>query len=289
MKNLKMLTTGALLISGLMLTGCVGTTTTTGGGGGGGGSTAGYYSSASATATQFTNALNNVDFASGSYVELYEDETYRTFDEGIDEWFVIYDDKYNEYKAVSLQYVRSIVYYDYMSNTDSLASEFRYIEDLDISSGELNGDYYGDDYEVVDYDGWTDSFWGRNSGWEYEDESETTDVNLMAAESEEMKFFQKASAVSYEFSVSLPTAMSLVTLGTKVSSMTKTGELSIEDMSALSQDIEKITGVNTVDFLTTSQDASARKENLEKAAKKLGTTPLNLEQKLLPGLFGMNI
>ena len=123
-----------------------------GGGGGGGtvgsstgggttGSTYGSYSSAFVSVDSFVAALNNLESTNyQSYVELYADETLRSATPGEEDWFVIYDDRYNEHKAVSLQYIRAIVYYDYYSNTTALAQEFRGIENDDI----LNGDLFGD-------------------------------------------------------------------------------------------------------------------------------------------------
>ena len=241
------------------------------------------FTSPNATADAFVQALNGLD-ATSSYVELYEDETFRSYEEGQEEWFVIWDDKFAEYKAVSLQYVRSIVYVDYVRNSDSLAGEFREIENDDIYMGEINGDYYGDDYEVVDYDQSSDSFWGRNSGFEYEDEAETTDVNLMAADAEQLKFYKKAAVISYEFNVSVSKAMSLVTLGTKVEGMRNSGDLSMEDLNVLSNDIKKVTGISATDLLSKSKE-----DVLKTAAEELGSTPAAIEQKLLPGLFGISL
>lgn len=286
----------ALLASSLLLAACNGGSTgggghTGGGTGGGGTSTYGLYTSSAISVDSFVNALNNVDVTADYYSEvmLYADETYRYLDEGLDDWFVIYDGKYDENKAVSLQYIRTIQYYDYMSNNNSLAAEFRAIETDDILSGNLNGDYYGDDYEVVDYDPITDSYWGRNSGYEYEDEAETTDVRLMAAKKSELQFIKKASAVSFEFSVGMPTAMTLVSLGQKLESMSKNGELSSEDFAVLANDMEKIAGANLSDLAKAATDADVKEEVLQKVADKVGTTAANVEQKLLPELFGINL
>ncbi len=251
---------------------------------GGCGPTYSWLTSPNASADAFVDSLNYVDGTLGSYVELYSDETYRTYEPGQEEWFVIWDDYFAEYKAVSLQYIRAIEYYDYVRNTDSLASEFRAIEADDIAAGNLYGDYWGDDYETVDYDEWTDSFWGRHSGYEYEDEDETTDVNLMAAKKAEAQFLMMASAVSYEFKVNLSTAMSLVTLGKKVEAMMSKGELTTEDEIVLSTDLSKLTGVTLSDLQEKSKE-----EILEKASKSVGTSAANLEQRILPEMFGIEI
>lgn len=287
----------ALLTSSLLLAACNGgsgggsSTGGSSGGGTGGGSTLGLYTSSSISVDAFVNSLNNVDVDSDYYseVELYADETYRYLDEGLDDWFVIYDGKFDENKAVSLQYIRTIQYYDYMSNNDSLAAEFRAIENDDILAGDLYGDTFGNDYEVVDYDASTDSYWGVNSGYEYEDEAQTTDVRLMAAKEAEVQFIKKASAVSFEFSVGMPTAMTLVSLGQKLESMSKSGELSSEDFAVLANDMEKIAGANLADLAKASQDAEAKEALIQKVADKVGTTAANVEQKLLPELFGINL
>lgn len=239
--------------------------------------------SPNATAEAFVDSLNYIDGNLESYVELYD--TYREEDEGLDNWFVIWDDFYGEYKAVSLQYIRSIQYWDYVKNTDSLADEFRAIEDDNIMIGEHDGDLFGDDYEVVDYFGGVDDiFVGRNSGWEYEDEDQTSDINLMAAKIAQKKFLTMASAVSFEFKVNISTAMGLVTLGDKMEAMKSNGDLSSEDQLALSADLQKLTGISLDDL------ASKSKEQIfAKAAKSLGTNAVNLEQKLLPEVFGIEL
>lgn len=294
-KSAKNLAMTSMTLAALALASCSG-----GGGGGGGnsgggsgGSTYGAYSSPSITANRFIGALNDADGAplyDESEIVLYTDETERSLIAGQEDWFVIYDAKYDEYKAVSLQYVRSIVYYDYYANDYAAADEFRDIESDDIASGYLNGDLYGDDYEVVDL-GLDGYFYGRESGYAYEDETETTDVNLMAGESEQKKFFQQASNVSYAYSVSLETAMSLVTLGSKVEKMMKKseGNLTLEDQSALMGDIENLTGVTLEEVVAAGFDNAKKDEVLEKVSAKIGSSPQKIEGELLPELFGVQL
>ncbi|MCR9204138.1 MAG: hypothetical protein NXH75_06150 [Halobacteriovoraceae bacterium] len=264
-----------------------------GGGGGGGGSTYGSYTSSTITANRFVTALNDVDGAplyDESEVVLYTDETVRSSEPGEEDWFVVYDAKYDEYKAVSLQYIRSIVYYDYYSNDYSTADEFRENESDDIFNGYLDGDLFGDDYEVVDL-GLDGYFYGRESGFAYEDESETTDVNLMAGEAEKKKFFQQASNISYAYSVSIDTAMSLVSLGSKVDEMlTKSdSQLTDEDQAALMGDLENLTGVTLEQVMEAGFDNQKKDQLLEKISAKVGTTPQKLEGQLLPELFGVSL
>ena len=292
----KFLQTSALVGSLAILAACNGGGGYSGGGtqgGSQGGSTYGTYQSPSVTVTQFVNALNNIQ-GSGqnqSYVELYEDETYRSAIAGQEEWFVIWDDKFDEYKAVSLQYIRAIVYYDYFSNTTALASEFRAIESDDILSGNVNGDPYGDDYEVVDYEAYTDTFWGRNSGYAYEDETVSTDVSLRTAELEQKEFIKKAAKISHAFSVGIETSLSLVTLGEKAEKMLakSNGELTAADQAAFAADLSRLTGVTLTEVMAAANDQQAQDDLVKKIADKIGTSASNLETRILPELLGVKL
>lgn len=263
-----------------------------GGGGGGGGGTSSYgpYMSPNILASEFVSSLNSVDGTYSSRVELYTNETLRSQAPGQDDWFVIWDAKYQEYKAVSLQYIRSIVYYDYYSNNRAVASEFRSIERSDILAGEINGDYYGNDYEVVDRLS-SGYFEGRNSGYLYEDEATSTDVSLMAREQEQKKFFEKAAKVSLVFNVSIETSMSMVTLGSKIEKMLSrgNGELTEQDQAALLSDIKTLTGVSLEEMKAASEDSAKKEDVLAKVAAKVGTSAQNLEQRFLPEVFGITL
>lgn len=265
-----------------------------GGTGGGGGSTYGAYQSSTITATRFVEALNDVDGAplyDESEIELYADETIRSNTPGEEDWFVIYDAKYDEFKAVSLQYIRAIIYYDYFSNDFAAADEFRNIEADDIAAGYLDGDLFGNDYEVVDYNFGDGFYYGRESGFAYEDEAETTDVNLMAGEAEKKKFYQQAANVSYAYSVSLETAMSLVSLGDKVEGMLgkNQNELTEEDQAVLLGDLQNLTGVTLEEVIAAGFDNQKKDEVIGKISAKVGTTPQKLEGQLLPELFGVSL
>lgn len=262
-----------------------------GGGGGGGGSSYGPHSSPSILASEFVTALNNVDETYTTQIMLYSNETLRSYQPGQEQWFVIWDAKYGEYKAVSLNYVRSIVYYDYYSNNSAVASEFRSIERSDILSGNVNGDYYGNDYEVVDYHSSTGYYEGRNSGYLYEDEAGTTDVSLLAKEQERQKFYEKAAKVSFVYNVSLETSMSMVTLGSKIEKMMSrgNGELTEQDQAALLTDLKTLTGVSVEEIQAAANDSKAKSEILAKVADKIGTSAQNLEQKFLPEVFGITL
>ncbi len=269
--------------------------TTTGGGSTSGGgtstSTYGAKTSANILASEFVAAINTTDGTYSSAVQLYTNETLRSSQAGQEQWFVIWDAKFSEYKAVSLNYVRTIVYYDYYSNNHAVASEFRSIERSDVLAGRYNGDTYGNDYEVVDYHSSTGYYEGRNSGYLYEDEAGSTDVSLLAKEQEKARFYEKAARVSFAYSVSLETSMSMVTLGSKIERMLShgNGELTQDDQLALLSDLKTLTGVSVQDIQAASVDSKAKADVLAKIASKIGTSSQNLEQKFLPEVFGINL
>jgi hypothetical protein len=273
-----------------LLTGVLTLASCGGGGGGGGGSTYGSQTSPSILASEFVTALNSVDGTYSSRVALYTNQTLRSQHVGQDQWFVIWDAKYGEYKAVSLQYVRTIVYYDYFSNNSKVASEFRSIERSDILGGRLNGDTYGNDYEVTDLLS-SGYYQGRNSGYLYEDEAGSTDVSLLAKEEEQAKFYSKAAKVSLVFNVNIETSMSMVTLGSKVEKMISrtNGELTPADQSALMSDLKTLTGATMEEIQKASEDSKTKSDVLAKIAAKLGTSAQNLEQRILPEVFGITL
>lgn len=262
-----------------------------GGGGGGGTSSYGPQISPNILASEFVSALNSVDGTFSSNIMLYTNETARSFKPGQEQWFVVWDAKFSEYKAVSLNYVRSIVYFDYYSNNRAVASEFRSIERSDVLSGRVNGDSYGNDYEVVDYIYGNGYYEGRNSGYLYEDEAGTTDVSLLAKEQERMKFYEKAAKVSFVYNVSLDTSMSMVTLGSKIEKMLSrgNGELTEKDEIALLSDLKTLTGVSIQEIQEAEGNTKAKAEVLAKVAEKIGTSAQNLEQKFLPDVFGITL
>lgn len=291
--NFKSLLKVSMLSALLALASC-------GGGGGGGtvytgggstGSTYGAKTSPDILASEFVSALNNVDGTYSTEIELYTNETLRSTQPGQEKWFVIWDAKYAEYKAVSLNYVRSIVYYDYYSHNNAVASEFRSIERSDILGGNSNGDYYGNDYEVVDYHSYSGYYEGRNSGYLYEDAVNSTDVSLLAKEQEQTKFFEKAAKVSLAYNVSLETSMSMITLGSKIEKMLShsKGALTSDDQAALLGDLKTLTGVSLEEIQAAGSDSKAKADVLAKVAKKVGTSAQNLEQKFLPEVFGITL
>lgn len=280
----------------LMLTALATLASCGGGGGGGGGSTSTYgaYNSSFVTAQGFVNSLNDVDGFSDNELVKDEYDTVRS-DWDAEDFFVIYDAEYDEYVAVSLQYIRTITYYDYYSSNFNLATEFRDIQDDDEFFNGLIGDGLGDDYEIVDYEYTSfgeDYYRGFDSGYLYEDTEETTDVSLMAADKEKAAFYQKAADVSFAYSIDMKTSLSLVTLGSKVEKMLdrSNGEqLTEEDQLALVTDIEKVTGATYSEFNEAANDTAAKEDLVGKIATKLGTTADNLENRLLPEVFGIEL
>ena len=183
-----------------------------------------------------------------------------------------------------------MTYYDYYANNRAVASEFRRIETSDVAAGKLNGDLYGDDYEVVDRIS-SGYYEGRESGYLYEDETGSRDVSLLAKEQEQAKFFDKAAKVSFAYNVSIQTSMSMITLGSKIEKMLSraNGELTQEDQLALSGDIKTLTGVSIEELQKASEDSAAKEDVLAKVAAKIGTSAQNLEQKFLPEVFGITL
>lgn len=268
-----------------------------GGGGGGGGNSSSYGAKNSPyiTAQGFVNALNDVDGYSDNELVKHEWDTVRSDWDG-EEWFVIYDAEYGNEVAVSLQYLRTITYYDYYSSNYNLADEFRDIQDDDEFYSGLIGDGYGDDYEYVDYE-YTDRFGedyyrGFDSGYLYEDTEETTDVSLMAADKENKEFFKKAADVSFAYSIDMKTSLSLVTLGSKVEKMIDRAngdKLTEEDQLALANDIEAVTGASLANFNEAANNPEVKEVLVEDIAAKLGTSADNLENRLLPEVFGIDL
>lgn len=268
------------------------------GGGGETGAVYDYYTTPGLSSTSFVNALNSVDGAPSydeSEIILNTDETIRSSYAGEDDWFVIWDSEYGEYKAFSLQYLRTITYYDYHSNSLGTADEFRNIETDDILNGLTNGDFWGDNYETVDFLGndvfGIPTFEGQATGLLYEDEEETNDVSLMAGEADLKKKIQKASNISYLYNVDFKTSMALVSLGEKVEQKlgSNAGEITLEDQKDLMKDITHLTGVTLEDMTSVALGVANKEEMIKNAADKIGTSSTSLQQRMLPELFGINL
>jgi hypothetical protein len=276
-----------------LASGCTG-----GGSGGGTGVVYDYYTTPGISSSSFVNALNDVDGAPSydeSEIILYTNETIRSTYAGEDDWFVIWDSEYGEYKAVSLQYLRAITYYDYYSNSYGTAEGFRATETDDILNGLTNGDFWGDDYETATFLGndafGIPTFRGQVSGLLYEDEEETNDVSLLAGEADLKNKIQKASNISYLYSVDFKTSMALVSLGEKVEKKlgSNAGEITLEDQKELMKDITHLTGVTLDDMTSVALGTADKEEMIKNAADKIGTSSSSLQQRMLPELFGINL
>jgi hypothetical protein len=262
-------------------------------GGGGGGSSYGPKTSPYISAQGFVNALNSVDgapFPFDSYIVKDQWDTVRNDQT----WFVIYDSEYNEHVAVSLQYLRSIVYFAHYSSNNALANEFRAIQSDDQFFYGIIGDGFGYNYEIVDYshtDIWGESYYiGYDSGLLYEDQGSSFDVSLMAGEQENIEFYQKAANVSYAYNVGIEASLALVALGQRVERMVGTSsEITLADQAAVMNDIAGIAGVSLADINKASMDQRARQEMIEDIADRIGTSASNLEQRILPELLGLEL
>jgi hypothetical protein len=111
----------------------------------------------------------------------------------------------------------------------------------------------------------------------------------MAAEKQKRAFIKQAAAVSYTYNVGIETSLSLVSLGYKVEKAINKGkgELTAEDQKAVLADLEKLTGKTFAEVLDASTDAVKKQAMVQDIAKKLGTTSQNLEDRILPELFGI--
>ena len=250
----------------------------------------GAASKSSYDVQRFLGALSTLDNShySSTRFHFLPFETERTKVAGQDEWFLIFDGKDLEYKAVNLDYIRSIVYYDTETYYDRMAAEFRGIEARNISNGNLNGDIYGNQYEIADVQS-SGRYKGRQSDYMYEDEMSSTDVSLMSKEQEQNKFLSKAAKISFTLNVSIEASMTLVTLGSKLERMLSraNGELTQQDQLAIMSDMQTLTGVTLLEIQEAATNSDVREDVIAKIAKKLGTTTLNLEQKILPDVFGI--
>jgi len=83
----------------------------------------------------------------------------------------------------------------------------------------------------------------------------------------------------------------MVTLGAKVEKMLSraNGELTLLDQSALLNDLKTLTGASIEDIQKAGESSKAKADVIEKIAAKLGTSSQNLEQRILPEVFGITL
>lgn len=254
------------------------------------GSETGY----SRSVNRFVRSLNYSDsglFTSyDSEVVLYTNETERSLISGEGDWFVIYDDRRDRYMAVRIGYLRGLEGYGYEDYIGELGDSFRSNEGFNRLFGNTNGDSGGDNYEAVDL-GLDGLFYGRESGYTYEDEDFVTDVNLLVANSEERDFYKKVAFISYTHSVAPRTASRLLTLGKKLEALNlgESSEMSLEDSNVLLKDLETLAGVSKTELLELMSNSRKKQDILNKVSTHIGTTSQNLEDHILPELFGINL
>jgi len=242
----------------------------------------------------FVRSLNYSDsgfFTSyNSDVVLYTNETERSQISGEGDWFVIYDDKRDRYTAVRIGYLRGLAGYGYEEYIGELGDSYRSNEGFNRLFGNTEGDSGGDNYEVVDL--YSDGlFYGRESGYTYEDEDFVTDINLLVATSEEKKFYQRVANISYTHSLAPSSAAKLLILGQKVEAMQARGgqQLTEEDSKIILKELENFSGVSSDELLELTKDSRQKTRILQKISTHIGTTTDNLENHLLPELFGIRL
>ncbi len=257
-------------------------------------STYGKYTSPYVSAQGFVSALNSVDPSYYDYNTLEKDE-YDSLREG---FFVYYDAKYDEFVGVDLTYLRTLAYWDYYSNNQGLADEFRDVQADDAWYYDgLIGDGWGEDYEIVDFTGSYDIngnpiFVGFDSDMLYEDEEQTMDTGLMAADDSQLEMFNKASLYSQAFKLPADKALSLVTMEKEMVRMlenAQNGELQAQDAEAIANNIKHFTGKSVDEFMAAKEDLNAREKIIDDVAAHLGTTTQNIEDVILPELLSIEI
>jgi len=245
-------------------------------------------------ANRFVRSLNIADsglFSSyDSELILYTNETERSLVSGEGDWFVIYDDRRDRYTAVRIGYLRGLAGYSFEEYFGELGDSYRGNEGFNRLFGNTDGDSGGDNYEAVDLasDGY---FYGRESGYAYEDEDFVSDVNLLVAIAQEKRFYQRVANISYAHSIAPASAARLLVLGKKVEAMQSRGgqQLSAADSKIVLKELEGLSGVSQEELLKLSSDSREKGRILQKISTHIGTTAQNLEDHILPELFGLSL
>lgn len=224
-------------------------------------------------------------------------EAARTNVPGETPWFVIWDGKSDTYKAVSLNYIRTMTY-DYKKwwlhadseNCNSINRCPRDSSDDDFASTFRGVPMSGDTVEEVDYDAVTGMYRGRISGFEYEDEAQTYDVSLMAAEKEEMANVQKAANLSLAYQINIQTSVALVQLSEQLErTLKRSNGLTMEDQQSLTKTVFSIAGISAAEVVKASLSEKSQQEMINKIADRIGTSATNLENRILPDLLGVEL
>ena len=67
------------------------------------------------------------------------------------------------------------------------------------------------------------------------------------------------------------------------------GALTEADQAALLSDLKTLTGASMDEIKKASEDSQAKADVLAKVAAKIGTSTQNLEQRVLPEVFGITL
>ena len=215
-------------------------------------------------------------------------ETARTQVAGQDAWFVIYDSVDLKYKAVSLNYLRSISTEFFEGGENRFGRFYRLSQ---VEETVRNSPQNGDSYEEVSYDAVTDMFRGSLSGFAYEDQAETKDVSLMAAEQEEIGFYQKAANLSVAYSLGIEASTTLVALAEHTETLLKrnNGSITNEDKQAFTNVITSVAGITPADVLKAAASEQSKDALIRRIAQRIGTSATNLENRILPELFSISL
>ena len=242
------------------------------------------------TASKFVSNLNTLDNDNSTIFTHYDSELLKDVDQSKRSgWFVIWDDKHSENRAVRLEYIREKL---------NGAPKYREESDNDLTIGGILHDllFGGNeaDYEDVDYIG-KDAFGqniyeGQSSGLLYEDQEKTYDVSLLAGEAAYRKKVKKSARLSYLYQLDIKTSFALVSLGEKVEEKlgSGSGDITLADEIALMKNLSEVVGVS-INELTQIEDIETQEQTLEKISKNIGVSMTSLREKIIPGIFGIDL
>ena len=104
---------------------------------------------------------------------------------------------------------------------------------------------------------------------------------------EAKEFNQKVRNVSLAFNLDLEISESLLIFAERTQDMMEqaNGKLDKQDREAFNADLQEIIGVDVNGILAVKKDEQLKQELIEKAAKKLETSPTNFEKNILPKIL----
>lgn len=200
-------------------------------------------------------------------------------------YFVFFDARINQNVAISLTDIQAFVAADLVDQKPMEMAALQY------RMNSLNGlPLFGSEtVSQLGYDMQNRPMYvGDVTGFLYEDEGATKDVELMNAMQAESNLLAKASAISTHFLMGVEPSIKVAMLGEKVNRALKTqGELTKADEAAYTDEALGIAGTSMVEIAAAAMDPIAEKALRIKVAEKLGTTPANLRASILKQ-FGYN-